>query len=158
MSEKPVYALSIKQPWAWLICRGFKDIENRSRKAFPSAWIDINTHYLVLPQRIFIHASKTKTGKQTGDAVDFMAERGLLSDELNEQLMKHFLYADTDGVFGAIIGEADITNWVDHSDSLWFVGKYGFVLANPVLYEKPIPCRGQLGFFRPDMDGTKCLK
>ncbi len=23
-------ALSIKQPWAWLICKGFKDIENRT--------------------------------------------------------------------------------------------------------------------------------
>ncbi len=23
-------ALSIKQPWAWLICAGYKDIENRS--------------------------------------------------------------------------------------------------------------------------------
>ena len=48
---------------------------------------------------------------------------------------------------GAIIGEVDITNCVDKSDSPWFVGKYGLVLANPVLYDKPIPYRGQLGFF-----------
>jgi len=28
-SESPVYALSIRQPWAWLIVNGWKDIENR---------------------------------------------------------------------------------------------------------------------------------
>jgi hypothetical protein len=51
--------------------------------------------------------------------------------------------------FGAIIGEVDIIDCVTESNSLWFEGKYGFVLANPVLYDKPIPCRGQLGFFEP---------
>lgn len=25
--------LSIRQPWAWLICAGYKDIENRSRRS-----------------------------------------------------------------------------------------------------------------------------
>jgi len=34
----------------------------------------------------------------------------------------------------------------------WFVGKYGFVRENPEVYEKPIPCRGQLGFFRPEIN------
>ncbi len=42
---------------------------------------------------------------------------------------------------------------VIESKSPWFVGKYGFMLANPILYDKPIPCRGQLGFFKPDIKG-----
>lgn len=50
--------------------------------------------------------------------------------------------------FGAIIGEVDITGCVEKSDS-WFTGPYGFVLTNPTLYEKPIPCKGKLGFFEP---------
>jgi len=50
-----------------------------------------------------------------------------------------------------IIGEVDITGCVEASDSPWFTGKYGLVLANPVLYDKPIPCRGRLGFFTPDI-------
>lgn len=53
--------------------------------------------------------------------------------------------------FGAIIGEVDITGCVTESTSVWFAGPYGFTLANPVLYEKPIPCRGALGFFTPDI-------
>jgi len=52
---------------------------------------------------------------------------------------------------GAIVGEVDIIDCVDRSDSLWFVGKYGFILANPVLYENPIPCKGKLNFFEPEI-------
>jgi hypothetical protein len=52
---------------------------------------------------------------------------------------------------GAIIGEVDIIDCVTESKSPWFVGPYGFTLANPVLYDKPIPCRGMLGFFEPDL-------
>ena len=55
-------------------------------------------------------------------------------------------------ITGAIIGEIDITGCVDHSDSPWFFGPYGFTLANPVLYDKPIPCKGMLRFFEPDID------
>ena len=47
----------------------------------------------------------------------------------------------------ALIGEVTITACVKESSSPWFVGPYGFVLANPVLYKEPIPYRGQLGFF-----------
>ena len=48
MKPKPfgLKALSIKQPWAWLIVNGWKDVENRS-------W---NTHYR---GRVLIHAGKT---------------------------------------------------------------------------------------------------
>lgn len=44
-----MYTLSIKQPWAWLIVNGHKDIENR----------DWSTQ---LRGRIFIHAGKKHDG------------------------------------------------------------------------------------------------
>ena len=47
---------------------------------------------------------------------------------------------------GGIIGRVEIVDCVERSDSPWFCGKFGFVLANP----KPfpfVPCKGQLGFF-----------
>jgi hypothetical protein len=52
--------------------------------------------------------------------------------------------------YGGIVGRARIVDCVDDHSSEWFRGRYGFVLANP----EPlpfIPCRGQLGFFRPDL-------
>ena len=50
---------------------------------------------------------------------------------------------------GAILGEVTITGCVVDSDSSWFNGPYGFTVENPVAYEKPLPCRGMLGFFEP---------
>lgn len=52
---------------------------------------------------------------------------------------------------GGIVGMVEIVDCVDHSDSRWFFGEYGFVLANPVPLVL-VPCRGKLGFFRPDID------
>ena len=61
-----------------------------------------------------------------------------------------------DFVHGAIIGEVDITGCefyppdeLPRLHSPWAMsGQYQFILANPVLYDKPIPCKGQLGFFK----------
>lgn len=55
---------------------------------------------------------------------------------------------------GAILGEVTITGCVTHSESQWFVGRYGFTLADPVAYDAPIPCRGRLGFFVPLIGGV----
>lgn len=52
---------------------------------------------------------------------------------------------------GGLIGTVDIVDCVSESDSEWFYGPYGYVLANP----RPMPfvqCRGMPGFFRPDVD------
>lgn len=52
---------------------------------------------------------------------------------------------------GGIVGMARIVDCVDKSDSEWFFGKYGFVLADAFPVEL-IPCKGQLGFFTPPQD------
>lgn len=47
---------------------------------------------------------------------------------------------------GGIIGQADLVNVVEKSDSEWWQGPIGFVLANP----KPLPfyaLKGKLGLF-----------
>ncbi|WP_421717462.1 ASCH domain-containing protein [Algiphilus sp.] len=51
---------------------------------------------------------------------------------------------------GGIVGIASITDCVRESDSRWFNGPYGFVLAHarPLPF---IPMRGQLGFFTVDL-------
>lgn len=59
---------------------------------------------------------------------------------------------------GAIIGEVDIVDCVTESKSPWFTGPYGFVLANPVAYKVPVPCKGKLGFFTPDIDFKRGLR
>jgi len=142
--DKPVYALSIKQPWAWLICKGFKDIENRDWRIGRKPGYNCTNFQITLPVRIYIHASKVP--EQNWDVEDFIHERLSVQQEIEYLKMGQNL------ALGSIIGEATITDCVTESKSPWFVGKYGFVLSDPVLYDKPIPCRGQLGFFKPGLE------
>lgn len=144
-------ALSIKQPWAWLICTGYKDIENRNWRIGRNprhgqySSRDIDNFSIKLPERVYVHAGKQSD--LTQETLDFIHK--VMTVPLTHE------YGSTwkDVLnFGALIGEVDIVDCVTESDSPWFVGKYGFVLANPLLYPKPIPCRGYLGFFDVDTE------
>jgi hypothetical protein len=133
-------ALSIMQPWAWLICAGYKDIENRNwfiGRKVASGMVDFK---LKLPARIYVHAGKN---------LDDVGLEMLLDEQRLPGFDKIPMVEDLK--YGAIIGEATITGCVEKSDSPWFVGKYGFVLSQPTLYNRPIPCRGALGFFEPEI-------
>jgi hypothetical protein len=45
----------------------------------------------------------------------------------------------------------EIYDCVRQHPSAFFVGEYGFLLREPVTFEKPIPFKGALGFFEvPD--------
>ena len=115
-------ALSVLQPWAWLLSNGHKDIENRS-------WA---TRFR---GDFFIHAGKRWGREQREDLA----------------LVRHrFPSIELPATFdlGGIVGAATIVDCVDHSESPWFAGDFGFVVANAVPM-KFIPCRGMLGFFRP---------
>ncbi len=111
-----MWALSIKQPWAWLITSGQKDIENRS---WPTKYRG----------PILIHAGKQR------------------DREFNDRGLPPINYIGYKDQIGGIIGIAEIVDCVTKSDSPWFFGEYGFVLANarPVPF---YPCKGQLGIFQ----------
>lgn len=116
-------ALSIRQPWAWLVVNGYKDIENRT-------W---STEFR---GRVYIHAG----------------QRMMTDDypEQREQISSAGIVIPAKLARGAIVGEVTITGCRSSSDSPWFCGPYGFLLEDPVAYEHPIPYRGQLGFFAVD--------
>ena len=117
-------ALSIRQPWAWLIVSGHKDVENRT-------WA---TRFR---GRVYVHA-----GKLPMAAGSFPAQE--------EYVRRAGIWLPEDLPMGAIVGEVEIMDCVDFSESPWFCGPYGWVVAGAVRYETPIPCRGKLGFFRVD--------
>jgi hypothetical protein len=62
MAKAPMSALTIRQPYAWLIVSGYKDIENRSWK--PAA--------ARIGQRFWIHASQRRLTKANFE--DFLAD------------------------------------------------------------------------------------
>jgi hypothetical protein len=122
-------ALTIKQPWASLIMFGGKDIENRDWAA--PAWL--------LGKRIAIHCSKKIDPFDIEDAMDLGYSRGLplkCIDIIQGNLLG-----------GVILGTVRLVTCVRSSESPWFVGDYGFVLADPQPFDEPIPARGSLGFW-----------
>lgn len=121
--------LSIRQPWAWLIVNGHKDIENRS---WPTR----------MRGPVLIHASKGMTRAEYDEARDLAAQLGIEIPE-PDKLER-----------GGIVGKAVITDCVSDSDSTWFFGRHGFVLSNA----KPLPFTpllGKLGFFDSEHPGER---
>ncbi len=149
--------LSIRPPWAYYIIYGIpygvavdngdgtsrvedsgkviiKDIENRDWP-IPS--------WFKLPQRIQVHVGKRDDGIE--NALDICCRKiGLPPWPIMMSFSKNMPR-------GAIIGEVDIADCVTESKSPWFVGQYGFILRNPKPYREPIPCRGKLGLFEPQI-------
>lgn len=117
-------ALSIKQPWAWLILHAGKDIENRY---WPAR----------LRGLIAIHASSKLDYMEYVVCKAFLAERGL-----KVELPPH-----RELVTGAILGTVEIVDCVQYSKSPWFVGKFGFVMKDAKPLPVPIACKGRLGFW-----------
>jgi len=122
-------ALSIRQPWAWLIVHGGKDIENRS-------W------HTKLRGRFLVHAAKGMTQKEYADACNFCHRQGLDQPPCFDDLKQYWC--------GGIIGSVELVDSVDNSGSPWYMGEKGFLLRDP----KPLPftpLKGRLSFFEvPD--------
>lgn len=121
-------ALSIKQPWAWLIANGHKNIENR----------DWPTNFR---GRFLIHASKTMTKADYHACVLFLM--GL--PNRNWFLPSFF---ELKPQCGGIVGEARLVACVTDTSSPWFTGPFGFVIEEAVTFPFQ-PCKGMLGFFTP---------
>ena len=130
--------LSICQPWASLIVHGIKDVENRTWK----------TNYR---GSVLIHAGKSRC-------------RTSIFETLNRE--QYIRFRDKIGFSGldflepkgAIIGSIQIVDCVRNHPSVWAEKDcWNWVLANPMLFEEPIPCRGRLSFWEypeiPDVQG-----
>jgi ASCH domain-containing protein len=114
-------ALTLWQPWAWLVVHGYKDVENRG-------WM---TSYR---GPLLIHA-----GRKVDPEYEAIAERALREFGIRipsrEELPQ-----------GVICGEVRVTDCVRAHPSPWFTGPCAFVLADALLLD-PIPLRGMPGLY-----------
>lgn len=114
--------LSVRQPWAWLIVNGFKDVENRPRR----------THYR---GPLLIQAGTNASGFTVEESEPIERRHSLrIPDELE---------------FGGIVGVVELVDCVGKHSSPWFIrGNFAWVLANPrrLTFRE---CKGQLGLFYP---------
>ncbi|WP_432263311.1 ASCH domain-containing protein [Cupriavidus sp. TMH.W2] len=142
-------ALSMRQPWVWLIARPdltdpiaraaaeargeIKDIENRTWK---------HSHR----GRTLIHASKGMTKAEYEDVQDFLYDlhsHAGLGDAMIQLPPREELER------GGVVGVADIVDCVhfEMGASPWHMeGQWGFHIVNsrPLTF---VPCKGALGFF-----------
>lgn len=135
-------ALSIRQPWASLILKAGKDVENRT-------W---STRHR---GRILVHAAKGMTRAEHEDAILF-AVGAIRRDPRNAGAPNKTTLRELGFEFdalprGGFIGTVEIVDCVQASASPWFVGTHGFLLRDPKPLDTFVPFKGQLGFFEvPD--------
>lgn len=141
---KTITVLSVRQPWAWLLCEGLKDVENRSWK----------TNYR---GTLYIHAGKSFDL----DALNWMFDRSLVTHAAALEVSKHFCIIPSvkGGIkimknkdeFGAIVGRVDLID-CGRSQSVWAQPevKYHWTVRHGQ-HIVPIPMRGQLGLFQSPM-------
>lgn len=119
---KTMKAISIRQPLAYLIVNGYKDVENRS---WPTSFRG----------KVLIHAGKKFENETYYNVI---------------KKLKIKLPPIEDFELGGIVGEAEIVDCVEKSKSKWFSGSYGFVMKN-AKRKRFKPLKGQLGFFNVEV-------
>ena len=112
--------ITIRQPWAWLIVNGYKDVENRS---WPTRYRG----------PLLIQASANLPSRRNlEEARAFALKRGVIvPDDLKT---------------GGIIGMVRLEDCVTKSRSRWFEGPIGWRLSRPKKLPF-LPLKGQLGIF-----------
>jgi hypothetical protein len=152
-------AITVRQPWAWAIVHGGKDVENRSRNIAGS-----------YRGPVAIHASAKKA-----DDLAYI-EAAVNSPHFDPAVLieRHPLVPHAPGMIGqpfgaplyhgAIVGLVDLVavhRWSDEDDcngttgadgeptcSVWgMADHHHLVLANPLPLARPIPATGRLGLW-----------
>lgn len=115
-----VFALTIRQPWAWLVVNGHKDVENRP-------WRTSHRGPLA------IHAA-SRAMDDDADVRAWVLDR--FGIEIPAELPR-----------SSVVGVANVIDVVTASSSPWFFGPFGFVLRDARPCE-PLHASGRLGLFR----------
>lgn len=124
--------ISIRQPWAWLIVNGFKNVENRSWP-LPGKFIGC---------RVLIHAGKHYDPRGTMEIFDAARAEGMLPAEDVVPL------SDLQSQCGGVVGSCVFTACVRDSSSPWAIpGEHHWMIEAPRV-EIFRPMRGKLGFFK----------
>lgn len=174
-------AISVKQPWAYLLCAGIKVIENRTWQ-LPEKYKGkrVLIQASARPEEYYPFAVMT-----TEQEEDFWNKStDIFGDKMGGQdIIKKML---RDIVPSAIIGSVVFSDCVVNHPSVWAdkshincshplkCGSYGtdscfegcihhngfnkpiynWVATEPVLFDKPIPAKGKLGFW--NYEGIEC--
>ena len=129
-------AISVRAPWSYFIMCGGKDIENRGLR-FPRT------------QRGRVLIQQSKWWKE--DEIRYDVDIALDIQEKATGVRQGLAWGNLRSWCGCILGSVEIVDYVEESNSPWFVGDLGIVTRNPIALPKILPYKGMLGFFNvPD--------
>lgn len=132
-------AFTVFQPYAFAIAVGLKEYETRSRR----------TH---IRGRVAVHAGKKKINAQEAYMDALVEGRG------NEHAY-HLCRTHRPEEYGAVIGTVEIVDCVPVEEIVnsispleralgdYSPGRFAWVLKNPIMFPKPIPARGNQGWW-----------
>lgn len=153
-SPDALRALTVRQPWAWAIAHGGKDIENRTWSSSYRGLLAIHAAARwdgdgAWARRVIDAASKDQQPGGYFDPplrVEFDTGTGrtlrLLSDN------RRF-------ILGAVVAVAELVDVARGASSPWAQpDQFHWRLANVRALPEPVPCKGQLGLWAlpPDVD------
>jgi hypothetical protein len=127
-------ALSIRQPWAWLIVHAGKECENRTRRFSHRG-------------PLLIHASATMTRADYEACQIFI---GGIADLLPKEKQPGRWWLPAYDILraqcGGIVGQMNVVDCVEDHPSPWFCGPWALVIdgANELPF---YPCKGHLSLF-----------
>jgi len=142
--------ITIKQPWSSLVVEGIKDVENRTCK----------TNFR---GRVLVHAA----AKPANIKYEIEGQASIKEIQMFSALGR----AEEDDLFGCIIGSVEIVDCVINHPSIWAEKSYriydgvnnndyqiiyNWVLANPIKFPEPIPCKGKLSFWESECEILIC--
>ena len=146
-------AISVKQPWAYLLCAGIKGIENRTWK-LPDKYKG---------KRVLIHASAKWDDRHRNMSHLFTNDQWEAMDENTRRIMAGGVL-DTSAIIGSVV----FTDCVINHQSVWaekthmaklgehelpsclyppYKPIYNWVASDPILFEIPIQAKGKLSFW-----------
>lgn len=153
--------LSIKNPWAYMIAHGIKDVENRTWKTNyrGELLIHVSGKDIVdifdddLPKEILSEYEKYWKAKDRNEDYEMknefakkMAELDIKSENIILKEKKIFYKSKL------IIGKVNLVDITRESKSIW-AGKncYHWIMKNPIIFEKPIEILGKLGLWNYEL-------
>ena len=171
MSADALRVLTVRQPWAWAIVHGGKDVENRVRSLGPYRGPVAIHAGLALDHEYDAHLIGKAVGRlarSTRAGLDLVAKRAGDTRTPGNEITERF------GNLGAVIGVVDLVGahlggatgcHPDPGDpqrlarcSPWAMPDHHHLeLANPRPLATPIPAKGRLGLWRPDPDLTAAI-
>lgn len=139
-------AYTVYQPYAYATVAGLKQYETRPRRTN-------------IRGRVAVHAGKKRCNKNGFPArlIGEIAYGKILETEYDRGIEQ--LKRATELVYGAVVGTVEIVDCVPVEEIMHTLnererllgdfspGRFAWVLRNPIMFEKPIPARGQQGWW-----------